>query len=133
MAMLGYWSDPAAIDPAGWMHTGDLAVMDDELRGRVPRAHRDVQDSAVLEVRGRVPNDRDRQGAEVPDAGDRGGGAGWRRPNSLFWWRRSPHPPLRGDLPLKGGGQSNSLTSPLEGRLVGVVDAPVSLEVKAIL
>jgi fatty-acyl-CoA synthase len=32
--MLGYWDDDeatrAAIDPAGWMHTGDLAVMDDE-------------------------------------------------------------------------------------------------------
>jgi fatty-acyl-CoA synthase len=32
--MLGYWNDPQAtaeaIDPAGWMHTGDLAVMDDE-------------------------------------------------------------------------------------------------------
>jgi fatty-acyl-CoA synthase len=31
--MLGYWEDDeatrAAIDPAGWMHTGDLAVMDD--------------------------------------------------------------------------------------------------------
>jgi fatty-acyl-CoA synthase len=31
--MLGYWNEPAktaeAIDPAGWMHTGDLAVMDD--------------------------------------------------------------------------------------------------------
>ncbi len=30
--MIGYWDDPAAtakaIDPAGWMHTGDLAVMD---------------------------------------------------------------------------------------------------------
>ena len=34
MVMLGYWDDPAAtaraIDPAGWMHTGDLAVMDDD-------------------------------------------------------------------------------------------------------
>ncbi|HSB88235.1 MAG TPA: AMP-binding protein [Ilumatobacteraceae bacterium] len=32
--MLGYWDNPgattAAIDEAGWMHTGDLAVMDEE-------------------------------------------------------------------------------------------------------
>jgi fatty-acyl-CoA synthase len=32
--MLGYWDDPAAtsraIDADGWMHSGDLAVMDDE-------------------------------------------------------------------------------------------------------
>ena len=32
--MLGYWNDPQrtaeAIDADGWMHTGDLAVMDDE-------------------------------------------------------------------------------------------------------
>jgi fatty-acyl-CoA synthase len=32
--MLGYWDDPErtaqAIDPARWMHTGDLAVIDDE-------------------------------------------------------------------------------------------------------
>jgi fatty-acyl-CoA synthase len=32
--MRGYWDDPeqtaAAIDPAGWMHTGDLATIDDE-------------------------------------------------------------------------------------------------------
>ena len=32
--MLGYWDNPeataAAVDPAGWMHTGDLAVMRDD-------------------------------------------------------------------------------------------------------
>jgi fatty-acyl-CoA synthase len=32
--MLGYWDDPGktaeAIDPAGWMHTGDLATMDED-------------------------------------------------------------------------------------------------------
>jgi acyl-CoA synthetase (AMP-forming)/AMP-acid ligase II len=36
--MLGYWSDAeataAAIDPAGWMHTGDLAIMDAKGRTR---------------------------------------------------------------------------------------------------
>jgi fatty-acyl-CoA synthase len=34
LVMLGYWNDPErtaeAIDRAGWMHTGDLATMDDE-------------------------------------------------------------------------------------------------------
>ena len=34
MVMLGYWNDPEAtakaIDANGWMHTGDLAVMDDD-------------------------------------------------------------------------------------------------------
>ena len=34
IVMLGYWSNPEAtvdaIDPARWMHTGDLAAMDDE-------------------------------------------------------------------------------------------------------
>ena len=32
--MLGYWNEPEktaeAVDAAGWMHTGDLAVMDDD-------------------------------------------------------------------------------------------------------
>src|SRR3954463_4413945 len=32
--MLGYWNEPEktaeAIDPAGWMHTGDLATMDED-------------------------------------------------------------------------------------------------------
>ena len=32
--MLGYWDEPEktaeAIDAAGWMHTGDLATMDDD-------------------------------------------------------------------------------------------------------
>ena len=37
--MLGYWDDPArtaeAIDAAGWMHTGDLAVLDAEGYGNI--------------------------------------------------------------------------------------------------
>ncbi|HEX7760041.1 MAG TPA: AMP-binding protein [Caulobacteraceae bacterium] len=37
--MLGYWDDPEktaeAIDPEGWMHTGDIGVIDDEGYGNV--------------------------------------------------------------------------------------------------
>ena len=145
--MLGYWDNDEATARTrstrrGWMHTGDLATMDDEgyvnIVGRIkdmiirggeniypreieeflythpdvsdvqvigvpserygeevmawvkprpgaaldrrrarrvlPRADRDVQDPALLEVRRRVPDDGDREGAEVPDA--RGGGRG---------------------------------------------------------
>jgi len=79
--MRGYWNDPErtgeAIDPAGWMHTGDLATMDEDgyvkivgrskdmiIRGGenvYPReveeflySHPDIQDVAVVGV----PDDR---------------------------------------------------------------------------
>jgi fatty-acyl-CoA synthase len=46
LVMLGYWDDPAAtaaaIDPAGWMHTGDLAVMDDDGYVRIVGRLKDV-------------------------------------------------------------------------------------------
>ena len=148
LVMLGYWDDPdataKAIDAAGWMHTGDLAVMDADgyvrivgrlkdmiirggenvypreveeflhtvpgvadvqvigvpcpkygeqvmawvrregglyadgrrAAGRVRGADRVVQGPGPLEVCGRLPADGDGQGAEVPDARDRGRGAG---------------------------------------------------------
>lgn len=42
--MLGYWDQPdktaEAIDAARWMHTGDLAVMDDEAMSRSPAGSR---------------------------------------------------------------------------------------------
>ena len=147
--MLGYWDDPEktaeAIDPAGWMHTGDLAVMRDDgyvnIVGRIkdlvirggenvyPReveeflyTHPDIEDVAVIGVpderygeeimawirlrpggsaagrgrgagllrradrppedpslrahRRRVPDDRDRQGAQGGDAPGEHRGAG---------------------------------------------------------
>jgi fatty-acyl-CoA synthase len=43
--MLGYWNDPVktkeAIDTAGWMHSGDLATMDEEglILGRIKDDH----------------------------------------------------------------------------------------------
>src|SRR5262249_60075985 len=44
--MLGYWDDRAAteqaIDAAGWMHSGDLAVMDDEGYVRIVGRLKDV-------------------------------------------------------------------------------------------
>jgi fatty-acyl-CoA synthase len=46
LVMLGYWNDPAAtakaIDAAGWMHTGDLAVMDDDGYVRIVGRIKDV-------------------------------------------------------------------------------------------
>ena len=146
--MLGYWNDPErtaeSIDAEGWMHTGDLAVMDADgylnIVGRIKdmiirggenvypreieeflythpdivdvqvigvpdprygeeimawvqirdgaeltarrrrdvlrRADRPLQGAAVRPRHGCVPDDRHRQGAEVPDAsgGDRAAG-----------------------------------------------------------
>ncbi|MDZ3992515.1 AMP-binding protein [Pseudomonas sp. Teo4] len=44
--MLGYWDNPQAtvdaIDPAGWMHTGDLAVMDEAGYVRIVGRNKDM-------------------------------------------------------------------------------------------
>ncbi|MBF8723148.1 AMP-binding protein [Pseudomonas guariconensis] len=44
--MLGYWGNPQAtqdaIDPAGWMHTGDLAVMDEQGYVRIVGRNKDM-------------------------------------------------------------------------------------------
>jgi len=44
--MLGYWDNPQAtadaIDPAGWMHSGDLAVMDEEGHVRIVGRNKDM-------------------------------------------------------------------------------------------
>jgi fatty-acyl-CoA synthase len=44
--MLGYWDDPEAtaraIDADGWMHTGDLSVMDDEGYVRIAGRIKDI-------------------------------------------------------------------------------------------
>ena len=46
LVMLGYWNDPAAtakaVDAAGWMHTGDLAVMDADGYVRIVGRIKDV-------------------------------------------------------------------------------------------
>jgi len=44
--MLGYWNNPQAssdaIDPAGWMHSGDLAVMDEQGYVRIVGRNKDM-------------------------------------------------------------------------------------------
>jgi fatty-acyl-CoA synthase len=46
LVMLGYWNDPAAtakaVDAAGWMRTGDLAVIDDDGYVRIVGRIKDV-------------------------------------------------------------------------------------------
>jgi len=78
--MLGYWDDAAktaeAVDAAGWMHTGDLATLDDEgycnIVGRskdmVIRGGENVYPREVEEFLYRHPKIQDVQCVGVPDA-----------------------------------------------------------------
>jgi fatty-acyl-CoA synthase len=77
--MLGYWEDPeatrAAIDPAGWMHSGDLATLDAEgycnIVGRVKdmliRGGENVYPAEVEEYLYRHPKVMEAQVFGVPD------------------------------------------------------------------
>jgi fatty-acyl-CoA synthase len=77
--MLGYWNDPErtieAIDTAGWMHTGDLATLDDEgycnivgrIKDMVIRGGENVYPREIEEFLYRHPNIQDVQVIGVPD------------------------------------------------------------------
>jgi acyl-CoA synthetase (AMP-forming)/AMP-acid ligase II len=76
---MGYWNDPEktaeAIDAGGWMHTGDLATMDDEgyvnivgrLKDLVIRGGENVYPREVEEFLYRHPKVQDVQVIGVPD------------------------------------------------------------------
>jgi fatty-acyl-CoA synthase len=78
--MLGYWDDEAktreAIDVAGWMHTGDLATIDDEgycnivgrIKDMVIRGGENVYPREIEEFLYRHPKIQDVQVIGVPDA-----------------------------------------------------------------
>ena len=77
--MLGYWDDAAqtseAIDRAGWMHTGDLAVIDDggycnivgRLKDMVIRGGENIYPREIEEFLYRHPKIQDVQVVGVPD------------------------------------------------------------------
>jgi fatty-acyl-CoA synthase len=77
--MLGYWDDPArteeAIDRAGWMHTGDLATMNNEgyvnivgrIKDMVIRGGENVYPREIEEFLYRHPKIQDVQVFGVPD------------------------------------------------------------------
>jgi fatty-acyl-CoA synthase len=77
--MLGYWNDPKstheAIDPGRWMHTGDLATMDDEgyvnivgrIKDMVLRGGENIFPREVEEFLYTVPGIADVQVIGVPD------------------------------------------------------------------
>ena len=77
--MLGYWNDPQrtaeAIDSDGWMHTGDLAVMDDEgyvnvvgrIKDMIIRGGENVYPREVEEFLYTHPDVADVQVIGVPD------------------------------------------------------------------
>ena len=76
--MLGYWDDPEAtakaIDDAGWMHTGDLAVMDDDgylkivgrIKDMIIRGGENVYPREIEEFLHRIPEVSDVQVIGVP-------------------------------------------------------------------
>ncbi len=78
LVMIGYWDDPAAtakaIDSAGWMHTGDLAVMDADgyvrivgrLKDMIIRGGENVYPREVEEFLHAVPGVADVQVIGVP-------------------------------------------------------------------
>src|SRR4029450_10196652 len=78
--MLGYWGEPEktaeAIDAARWMHTGDLAVMDDEeylaITGRIKdmviRGGENIYPREIEEFLYTHPDILDAQVIGVPDA-----------------------------------------------------------------
>ena len=77
--MLGYWDDPErtaqVIDKARWMHTGDLAVMDDEgycnivgrIKDLVIRGGENISPREIEEFLYRHPRIQDVQVFGVPD------------------------------------------------------------------
>jgi fatty-acyl-CoA synthase len=77
--MLGYWDEPArtaeAIDPARWMHTGDLAVMDDagyvsivgRIKDMVIRGGENIYPREIEEFLYTHPDILDAQVIGVPD------------------------------------------------------------------
>ncbi|WP_067975071.1 AMP-binding protein [Mycolicibacter icosiumassiliensis] len=77
--MIGYWNDPdktaAAIDAGGWMHTGDLAVMDADgyvrITGRIKdmviRGGENIYPREIEEFLYAHPDIRDAQVIGVPD------------------------------------------------------------------
>jgi fatty-acyl-CoA synthase len=79
LVMLGYWDDEAktreAIDPAGWMHTGDLATIDAEgycnivgrIKDMVIRGGENVYPREIEEFLYRHPKIQDVQVIGVPD------------------------------------------------------------------
>ena len=79
LVMLGYWGDEErtreAIDPAGWMHTGDLATPDDEgycnivgrIKDMVIRGGENVYPREIEEFLYRHPKIQDVQVIGVPD------------------------------------------------------------------
>lgn len=78
--MQGYWGDEArtreAIDAAGWMHTGDLATMDEQgyinivgrIKDMVIRGGENIYPREIEEFLYRLPQVQDVQVVGVPDA-----------------------------------------------------------------
>ena len=86
--MLGYWNNPqatqSAIDPAGWMHTGDLATMDDDgyvkivgrIKDMIIRGGENIYPREIEELLYHAPRGQRRAGDRRAESKVRRGGHG---------------------------------------------------------
>ena len=113
--MLGYWNDAEAttaeaIDADGWMHTGDLATMDDDgylnivgrIKDMIIRGGENVYPREIEEFLYGHPDIADVQVIGVPDTSYGEELMAWVKPREGATLREDDPPTAGADRPLQG-------------------------------
>ena len=123
--MLGYWDDPEAtgkaIDADGWMHTGDLAVMDDNgylrivgrIKDMIIRGGENVYPREIEEFLHGLPEIADAQVIGVPSERYGEEVMAWVKPRdgATLMQTSSPPPAAAGSPPTRSRATGGSSTT----------------------